>query len=196
MARFALGCTFSERERLEIVRHARHRWDGKKDRGVDRTVHKGESRVKLNAIGLSGEIAWARFFGVPFYQNPEQGGDHHRDGDLQLRSKGWVEVKTSRNPKQCKVHRSTGDRWQFLAFAHWDQDAKKISFIGMMPKVQVQSDTIPAEAFGSPAWTLTATIALPRPPAEVGLYCPWCIKERWPCSRSECEVALQKREKA
>ena len=178
------------------MQQARHRWEGKKGRGVDRTYRKRDDRVVLNAIGISGEVMWARYFGVPWYQNPGEGGDHHRDGDLQLRSKAWVEVKTSRNGGGVKLHRSTGDRFDYLAFAHFQQKEKKVALVGIVPKARIESDELVKEAFGDPAFLFRRTITMERPAAGDGLLCPWCIREPWPCKQPACVDSLGRREGA
>ena len=184
----------NDEERRRIYRHAQHRWRTKEGRGVDRTEQKSQDRTLLNAIGIAGEVGWARYFGVPWYQNPGEGGDHHRDGDIQLRSKVWLEVKTTRNPKGVTLHRSTADRFTFLAFANYQEKEKKIQLVGVMPKDRIEHDKLDAAEFGNPQFLLDRTIHLPRPGKAEGLLCPWCLKQSWPCTYAGCERALQRRE--
>ena len=196
-------------EKKWIWAHARHRTTTKVTRGINDSVV-DDDFVLLSAIGICGEVGWARWFGVPWYQNPGPGGDHHRPADLQLRTRVWCEVKASRNPRKVKIPWTTTEEWDLLAFASFHQKQSVVCLVGIADKrafaghgvleevvdVQerkVESIAMDAKWLWSSVDLMRAGLAGHRPAGGAGLRCPWCGGD-WPCQQPACVSCLNRRE--
>lgn len=201
---------FTEAERRALHKLAQHRSAPKKGTKKDTSYSKTDTTI-LNAIGLACEVAWARWFGVPWYQNEGRGGDHHRRGDLQLRTGTWAEVKGSRNPNVIDIPSSTGSGWWLLLGTWWDEETHGAVLWGYAdpPLVGDQStagerETVNGQRlsfhrmrtddFISTRDIRRATANLSRPRTAAGLRCPWCFVKPWPCKEPWCVRALEARE--
>jgi hypothetical protein len=201
---------FTDEEKRSILKLAQHRAAPKLAAGIDRTQLK-EDTVKLNARGLAGEIGYARWFAVPFYQNPSSGGDHHRNGDLRLRNGDWFEVKTTAKPLGDLVLRSTdGGKWDWCGSSVWRTKESILTLCGMASPTMARELGEDEERGKERKYTVrvlrgrhlrpTKPLAertarmKPRPTGDgSGLRCPWCFKV-WPCGDLECAAALVRRE--
>ena len=167
--------------------------------------------VLFNSIGIVGEVCWARYLCVPWYQNPSTlYGDHHRAGDLQDRTGAWVEVKTSRNPRSVRIPPSTGRTWGYLAASWWNPTKKILRLMGIAPQTMAIALSVEKhvkkkdgritrvlelEARSLPgANTVFANYGRTHHPAGgKGLHCPWCIVGPWVCNNARCEESACRR---
>lgn len=201
---------FNESEKAAVYREAQHRARHKRGTRVDTSLSKADAAV-LNAVGIICEVAWARWFAVPWYQNPGARGDHHRFGDLRLRSGIWAEVKGARDPNRILLPSSTGEKWSVLCATWWDKSQNTAVMHGVLEHHQigelatvkergaVNGQTlrvleIDTNRFLSSVLMMERSVCLPRPKAERGLRCPWCIAAEWPCADPTCVQALEARE--
>ena len=177
----------------------------------DKSWAKGPVVMK-NSIGIAGEVCWARYLCVPWYQNPDPlGGDHHRLGDLQDRWGNWIEVKTSRNPRSVMIDSSTGQAWGYLAAAWWNGKKKIMRLTGVLPymlaialsKEKTRKGTTGKErrVLELEASRLHRSDSLfanhsrtYHPTDGKGLHCPWCVVGTWDCTEERCSI--QKYERA
>jgi len=192
-----------------IWAHAKHRTTTKLARGINDSVVKDDF-VLLNAIGICGEVSWARWFGVPWYQNPGRGGDHHLPADLQLRTGVWCEVKTSRNPKKVKIPWTTVEEWDLVAFASFFKKSSMVGLVGIADRrafaahgeleerVDVQERKVESIVMDTKwLWPsvdlMRAGMTAPQPSGGAGLRCPWC-GGTWPCKERGCIECLKRRQ--
>lgn len=177
---------------------------------VDKSYADGNT-VLFNSIGIVGEVCWARYLCVPWYQNPSMlHGDHHRPGDLQDRTGAWIEVKTSRNPRSVRIPPSTGRTWGYLAASWWNPTKKILRLMGIAPQtfaisMAEEKETKRKDGKRTRILQLEAS-RLPsadsifadygrthHPSGGEGLHCPWCIMGPWYCDQPSCEAKLCKR---
>ena len=204
-----VGIGFSSTEWATLTERARERWQGKANRGIDASISRGDG-VELNTIGIIGEVLYARYCGVWWYQNPGEGGDHHRQGDLELRDGKWLEVKTSRNPKQMVVHHTDKGAWDLIGFCWWNPKLKLGYLRGFLSRAalhakgktkvgreqstgrSVSVTAIDPTYMQSVLW-LEKTLKLPRAKLFHGAMCPWCM-EPIPRKHNDCLACLKRRE--
>ena len=201
----------SKEERAKIMYFAKQR-AAKVNKGYVRNRSYSDGSATLfNAIGIAGEICWARYLCVPWYHNPSPvHGDHHRAGDLQDRQGAWIEVKTSRNPRAVRIPPSTGMTWGYLAASWWNPTRKIIRLMGIAPQtmaiaMSVEKETkrkdgtqytvLQLEAGSLPSCDSIFTNygRTSHPSGGQGLHCPWCIMGPWYCDQSSCEEAAARR---
>ena len=177
----------------------------------DQSFNKGQT-VKNNAVGIAGEVCWARYLCVPWYQNSSAlGGDGHRIADLQDRTGAWVEVKTSRNPRFVRLQtKEQGRTWGYLACSWWNSDKRTLRLLGIAPQAfaLASAEEKDVESYGKKRRVLQLeTSRLPgahtvfanygsthHPAGGEGLHCPWCIVGPWLCKNDRCEELACRRQ--
>lgn len=202
--------TLSPGERIAIHAMAKQRaLKVLRGRVPDESFSKGPAVMK-NSIGIAGEVCWARYLCVPWYQNPDPlRGDRHRMGDLQDRTGAWVEVKTSRNPRTVRLQQKSATTWGYLAASWWNPTKKILRLMGIAPQAYVIAMSeekivkqygkthrvLELEARSLPgANTVFANYGRTHHPAGgKGLHCPWCIVGPWVCNNARCEESACRR---
>jgi hypothetical protein len=207
---------FSREECDLIKKHAVHRCkkkvEGGFDKSVDAKAYDVDKHIRNNAVGIVGEVSYARFLSVPWFQNPDEyGGDHGRPGDLVMRSGTAVECKTSGNPRGFIIPYYTGTEWELVAMGQWVRKKRVCKLRGVMsrefafyigtlidqtaPDGSLKKGLYVEARHLAPIEMLHGAAMDTRPKAGFGLMCPWCMEKAWPCKEAACVRARQQREK-